>query len=116
MEFKKNYYVISEVTDLTGIKDYVLRYWETEFPGLKPKKIKGRRLYTPDDIKLIMFIKRLLYEEGFTIEGARKKILNYREESEQLDLPLPSIDINFIKEIKSELEKILNRIQKIKDL
>lgn len=115
MEFKKNYYTISEVTQITGVKDYVLRYWESEFPGLKPKKIRGRRLYTPEDIKLILYIKKLLYNDGFTIEGARKKILSYKEENEQLDLPLSTVDINFLKEIKRELEILLKKIKRVKE-
>ena len=115
MEFKKNYYTISEVTKLVGVKDYVLRYWEGEFPALKPKKIRGRRLYTPQDIKLILYIKKLLYEEGFTIEGAKKKILSYKEGVEELSLPLNKIDVNFLKEIKSELMKIFQILNEIKE-
>ena len=115
MEFKKNYYTISEVTKLVGVKDYILRYWEEEFPGLKPKKIRGRRLYTPHDIKLILYIKKLLYEEGFTIEGAKKKILHYKEGSEELPLPLNDLNINLIREIKSELINILKILNKIKE-
>lgn len=113
LEFKKNYYTISEVTQLTGVKDYILRYWEQEFPGLRPKKIRGRRLYTPSDIKLVLYIKKLLYEEGFTIEGARKKVINYKEEDEQLSLPLQKINIDFLKQIKDELENILKDLYKI---
>lgn len=115
MEFKKNYYTISEVTKLVGVKDYILRYWEEEFPGLKPKKIRGRRLYTPHDIKLILYIKKLLYEEGFTIEGAKKKILHYKEGTEELSLPLNKLDVNFLIEIKSELIKISQILNKIKE-
>ncbi len=110
VEFKKPYYAISEVMNITGIKDYVLRYWETEFPALKPRKIRGRRFYTPMDIKLILLIKELVYNQGFTIEGARKQILNYKDEN-QLHLPLRP-DRKALEEIKKELKNLLKWIEK----
>src|SRR5690242_6633851 len=67
------YFRIGEVARLAGIKPYVLRFWETEFPGLGPKKSgTGHRLYRRKDVQLVFDIKRLLYEKRFTIEGARK--------------------------------------------
>jgi len=72
----KLYYSITEVSELTDVKPHVLRYWETEFKALRPKKNRaGNRTYRSSDIKLIQMIKRLLYEEGFTIAGAKKKLL-----------------------------------------
>jgi len=69
----KLYFRIGEVSRLAGIKPYVLRFWETEFPSLGPKKSgKGHRLYRRKDVELVLEIKRLLYEKRFTIEGARK--------------------------------------------
>src|SRR5271163_441599 len=69
----KLYFRIGEVARLAGIKPYVLRFWETEFPGLGPKKSgSGHRLYRRKDVELVLEIKRLLYEKRFTIEGARK--------------------------------------------
>jgi DNA-binding transcriptional MerR regulator len=69
----KLYFRIGEVAKLAGIKPYVLRFWETEFPGLGPKKSgTGHRLYRRKDVELVLEIKRLLYEKRFTIEGARK--------------------------------------------
>ena len=71
----KMYYSISEVSDMTGVKAHVLRYWETEFPSLRPKKNRaGNRNYRPKDIKAILVIRDLLYKEKFTISGARKKL------------------------------------------
>jgi len=68
-------YRIGDVSRLTDIKPFVLRFWETEFPMLQPVKApKGHRLYRPQDIDLIRAIKRLLYEEGFTIAGARRHL------------------------------------------
>jgi DNA-binding transcriptional MerR regulator len=69
----KLYFRIGDVSRLAGIKPYVLRFWETEFPGLGPKKSgTGHRLYRRKDVELVLEIKRLLYEKRFTIEGARK--------------------------------------------
>jgi DNA-binding transcriptional MerR regulator len=69
----KLYFRIGEVAKLAGIKPYVLRFWETEFPGLGPKKSgTGHRLFRRKDVELVLEIKRLLYEKRFTIEGARK--------------------------------------------
>jgi DNA-binding transcriptional MerR regulator len=71
----KMYYSISEVAEMTGVKAHVLRYWESEFPTLRPKKNRaGNRNYRPKDIKAILVIRDLLYKEKFTISGARKKL------------------------------------------
>ncbi|MBZ5604240.1 MAG: MerR family transcriptional regulator [Acidobacteriia bacterium] len=78
----KLYFRIGEVARLAGIKPYVLRFWETEFPALGPKKSgTGHRLYRRKDVELVLEIKRLLYEKRFTIEGARK-FLETRGKSE----------------------------------
>jgi DNA-binding transcriptional MerR regulator len=70
---EKSLYRIGEVSRLTATKAFVLRYWETEFPMLQPvKSAKGHRLYRREDIETVLLIKRLLYEEGFTIAGARR--------------------------------------------
>lgn len=75
---KKLYYSISEVSKLTGLEQYILRYWETEFEQLKPGKNRaGNRIYTNKDIKLILQIKRLLREEKYTIEGAKKILSDF---------------------------------------
>ncbi len=71
----KLYFRIGEVAKLAGIKPYVLRFWETEFPALGPKKSgTGHRLYRRKDVELVLEIKRLLYEKRYTIEGARKTL------------------------------------------
>jgi DNA-binding transcriptional MerR regulator len=72
---KKLYYKIGEVCDLLGVEPHVLRYWETEFASLSPPKSKsGHRTYRPKDIELLLQIRKLLYEDGFTIAGARKQL------------------------------------------
>ena len=71
----KMYYSIGEVSEMTGVKQHVLRYWESEFPTLRPKKNRaGNRNYQPKDIKSVLVIRDLLYKEKFTIGGARKKL------------------------------------------
>ena len=98
LSIKKLYYSISEVSKLTVIEQYVLRYWETEFDQLKPQKNRaGNRIYTNKDIQLILYIKELLREKKYTIEGA-KKIL---EDSTQLKSP----------QIKSEEKLVVDEVQ-----
>jgi DNA-binding transcriptional MerR regulator len=71
----KLYFRIGEVSGILGVEPYVLRYWETEFPQLAPKKSgTGHRLYRRKDVELLLLIKRLLYEKRFTIEGARQNL------------------------------------------
>ncbi|NNJ53080.1 MAG: MerR family transcriptional regulator [Ignavibacteriaceae bacterium] len=84
LSIKKLYYSISEVSRITAIEQYVLRYWETEFEQLKPQKNRaGNRIYTNKDIQLILYIKELLREKKYTIEGA-KKILDDQAQNKQL--------------------------------
>lgn len=87
---KKLYYSISEVSKITGLEQYVLRYWESEFEQLKPAKNRaGNRIYTNRDIKLILQIKKLLRDERYTIEGAKQVIAAYSPDAgsgEQLEL------------------------------
>ena len=71
----KLFYKIGEVSRIVGVEPYVLRYWETEFPFLKPRKNKsGQRVYIKKDVEFLLYIKRLLYQERYTIEGVRKKV------------------------------------------
>jgi len=94
----KLFYKISEVSRLTGLESYVLRYWETEFTELAPRKNKGgQRVFEQKDIDKILIIKRLLYEEGLTIAGARKRLEEQRKTT-------PAMIDNVI----DELEGVLN--------
>ena len=78
----KLYFRIGEVAALLGVEPYVLRYWETEFPSLAPKKSgTGHRLYRRKDVELLLRIKHLLYEKRYTIEGARQSLLNESKSS-----------------------------------
>ena len=72
---EKDFYRIGEVSRLTSLKPFVLRYWETEFPMLEPvKSSSGHRLYRQEDVEMVLRIKRLLYDEGYTIAGARRHL------------------------------------------
>ena len=87
---KKLYYSISEVSKITDLEQYVLRYWESEFEQLKPAKNRaGNRIYTNKDIKLILYIRQLLREERYTIEAAKQELKSWTpevESGEQLQL------------------------------
>jgi DNA-binding transcriptional MerR regulator len=76
---KKAYYSIGEVCEVTGLRPHVLRYWETQFQALHPTKNRaGNRVYRPEEVELILLVKRLLYEEKYTIEGADRRIREMR--------------------------------------
>jgi DNA-binding transcriptional MerR regulator len=80
---EKDFYRIGEVSRLTALKPFVLRYWETEFPMLEPvKSSSGHRLYRQEDVEMVLRIKRLLYDEGFTIAGARRHLREQSGEGE----------------------------------
>ena len=111
----KLYFKIGEVSELLGVEPYVLRFWETEFPHLTPKKSgTGHRLYRKKDVELLLRIKHLLYEKRFTIEGARQTLqtegrsvktkVSKRAQKELFaEDPLP--------EIRRELSAILNLLK-----
>jgi len=103
----KRYFTIGEVSELCGVKPHVLRYWEQEFPQLKPVKRRGnRRYYQRQDVILIRQIRSLLYEHGFTIGGARQRLSG--EEAR--------VDVNqsqqIIRQLRLELEEILNILKR----
>ncbi|HAD81727.1 MAG: hypothetical protein A2509_07195 [Candidatus Edwardsbacteria bacterium RIFOXYD12_FULL_50_11] len=85
----KVYHNIREVGEMTSLKPYVLRFWESEFPQLRPRLSRGgRRQYQLDDIKMVLMIKKLLYEDGFTIAGARTRLAEIREQDpDQMEIP-----------------------------
>ena len=98
----KRYFTIGEVSDLCAVKPHVLRYWEQEFPSLKPVKRRGnRRYYQRHDVLMTRQIRNLLYEQGFTIGGARQR-LEGEARSEGAATP-----ISLIREMRVELEEVL---------
>jgi|TARA_B110000238_G_C15918028_1_gene349208 DNA-binding transcriptional MerR regulator len=103
----KRYFTIGEVSDLCVVKPHVLRYWEQEFPSLKPIKRRGnRRYYQRQDVILIRQIKGLLYEQGFTIGGARQRLTGdeAKDDSNQSQ--------QIIKQLRSELEEVLDLLRR----
>jgi DNA-binding transcriptional MerR regulator len=107
---KKLYYSISEVSKITSLKQYVLRFWETEFPDLKPAKNRaGNRIYRLSDIKLIFLIKKLLYEDKYTIEGARQKLTTLSQlKSSQMAMPFQENKEDIVSSLKKDLHEILD--------
>ncbi len=105
----KLYFKIGEASRIVGVEPYVLRFWETEFEVLKPGKAPSRhRLYKKRDLELLLEIKRLLYAEGYTIEGARKRLKdNRRENRRQLKLPLADAKYrSALQRIKKDLQSL----------
>ncbi|MES2932056.1 MAG: MerR family transcriptional regulator [Pseudomonadota bacterium] len=108
----KRYFTIGEVSELCGVKPHVLRYWEQEFTQLKPVKRRGnRRYYQHHEVLLIRRIRELLYQQGFTISGARNKLdsrgIALVDDSADLDMGAPPAEID-IQMIRAELTAILN--------
>ena len=103
----KRYFTIGEVSDLCAVKPHVLRYWEQEFPQLKPVKRRGnRRYYQRQDVLIIRQIRSLLYDEGFTIGGARQRLTG---EEAKTDV---SQSQQIIKQMRKELEEILKLLRR----
>jgi len=111
----KRYFTIGEVSELCGVKPHVLRYWEQEFTQLKPVKRRGnRRYYQHHEVLLIRRIRELLYEQGFTISGARNKLdsrMANGNDGEELTAGLPPLEINTVA-IRNELSEILNLLKR----
>ncbi|MCH6549897.1 MAG: MerR family transcriptional regulator [Proteobacteria bacterium] len=103
----KRYFTIGEVSDLCAVKPHVLRYWEQEFPQLKPVKRRGnRRYYQRQDVLIIRQIRSLLYEDGFTIGGARQRLMGDDAKSDV------SQSQQIIKQLRLELEQVLKILRR----
>ena len=107
----KRYFTIGEVSELCGVKAHVLRYWEQEFTQLKPVKRGGnRRYYQHHEVLLIRRIRQLLYEEGFTISGARGRLGQFAEQRDEAVAVLDTIPANS-SDLRRELREILVLLQ-----
>jgi DNA-binding transcriptional MerR regulator len=117
----KLFYKIGEVSKIVGVEPYVLRYWETEFNFLKPRKNKsGQRVYIKKDVELLLAIKRLLYQERYTIEGVRKRLgfssgnsdpkpeQDVQQDVQKRDSRQP---VRAIEHVKKRLRDILSQLQ-----
>ncbi len=103
----KRYFTIGEVSELCGVKPHVLRYWEQEFPNLKPVKRRGnRRYYQRHDVLMIRQIRSLLYDQGFTITGARARL-----DGQQAKMEV-SISNQIMRQVRMELEEVLQILKR----
>ena len=103
----KRYFTIGEVSELCGVKPHVLRYWEQEFPNLKPVKRRGnRRYYQRHDVLMIRQIRSLLYDQGFTITGARQRLEGSQGRMEV------SISNQIVRQVRQELEEVLQILRR----
>ena len=103
----KRYFTIGEVSELCGVKPHVLRYWEQEFPNLKPVKRRGnRRYYQRHDVLMIRQIRSLLYDQGFTITGARQRLEGAQARVES------SISNQIVRQVRMELEEVLQILRR----
>jgi DNA-binding transcriptional MerR regulator len=112
----KLFYRIGEVSRIVGVEPYVLRYWETEFPFLKPRKNKsGQRVYIKRDVELLLNIRRLLYQERYTIEGVRKRFglvsvnaeVRPKHDLQKIEIRQPA---RAIEHVKKRLREILSQL------
>ena len=121
-QVKKLYYSIGEVSQVTELKQYVLRYWETEFSHLKPNKNSaGNRIYRQNDIDNLLEIKKLLHEEKFTIKGAKQYLKSHKKERQvqkSINKVLPMLseeELHVLKKLKIGLVDLLKNIDQLKD-
>jgi DNA-binding transcriptional MerR regulator len=99
------YFRIGEVSDITGVPPYVLRYWESEFPALQPKKSGGgQRLYRKRDVVMVLEIKKLLYQERYTVAGARRRLAEREERARRQELRAA------VQRLRTGLEDVLKQL------
>ena len=104
---KRAYYSIGQVCELTGLKPHVLRYWETQFDLLRPTKNRaGNRVFRPKEVELVLLVKHLLYDQRFTIDGARQRLLDMRKGGEILAGRRDVVDREFLAGMKHELQRV----------
>ncbi|MFQ3573647.1 MAG: MerR family transcriptional regulator [Thermodesulfovibrionales bacterium] len=103
------FYKIGDVAKLIGVESHVIRYWERAFPEISPSRSRsGQRVYTKKDIELLLYIKRLQYEEGYTLDGVKKRL---QEEKHATKKVSSKVDLNLIRYIKSRLREISDGIK-----
>lgn len=108
---KKAYYSIGDVCELTGLKPHVLRYWETQFAPLRPTKNRaGNRVYRPKEIELILLLRNLLYEQKFTIEGARRSLKDMKKKDKLPKKRVEVRDPEVIEGMKADLAELMERL------
>lgn len=106
----KQYFKIGEVAEIAGVEPYVLRYWETEFKSIRPEKTRSnQRLYRRRDVETVLTIKQLLYDEGFRIDGAKRRL---RELAGEAPPPAATKLAAKLRDALAELEKIVDEDEK----
>jgi DNA-binding transcriptional MerR regulator len=106
---------IGEVADLLGVKTYVLRYWETEFEAIRPEKSKNnQRVYTRKDVEVLMMIKKLLYRERFSIEGARAALKRLRKDTKKTKVIMGAAVQ--LEELRDRAQDLLLDLQRLKEI
>jgi DNA-binding transcriptional MerR regulator len=105
---RRTFYSIGEVCEMLDLKPHVLRYWETQFPGLSPTKNRaGNRVYQADELELIALIRRLVHDERYTIEGARKRLEELDAEGTTTAHSSRALELSFLRSLRGELEAVL---------
>ena len=106
----KEYFRIGEVAEMAGVEPYVLRFWETEFPRLRPSKGRtSQRVYSRRDVGLVLRIRDLLYEEGYTIEGARRRLRSAADRDSSSELPARTRAV--LDRVRKEAEELLRLVE-----
>jgi DNA-binding transcriptional MerR regulator len=109
---RREYFSIGEVCEMAGLKPHVLRYWETQFKELSPSKNRaGNRVYRAREIKLIELVKHLLYEEKYTIDGARRRLEKLREEGELEQVASHALDRQALRRVRERIDELLDILE-----
>ena len=104
----KQYFKIGEVSRITGVKPHVLRYWESEFSSIRPQKSRtNQRLYRRQDVQLLLQIKQLLYQEGYTIAGAARRLRELRRSTKHKG---SAADLELLKSVQAQVQEILELV------
>ena len=108
----QEFFSIGEVCDLTGLKPHVLRYWESQFRFLSPAKNRsGNRVYQRREVDLIMLVKHLLYDEKYTIEGARQKVDEHRKGADLKVVARGALTVQALESLESELKELVAMLE-----
>ena len=108
----QEFFSIGEVCELTGLKAHVLRYWESQFRFLSPAKNRsGNRVYQRKEVELILLVKHLLYEEKYTIEGARQKVDDHRKSGELRRVSRTALAVETLEAVERDLRDLLRFLQ-----
>ncbi len=109
---RREYFSIGEVCEMAGLKPHVLRYWETQFKEISPSKNRaGNRVYRAREIKIIELVKQLLYEEKYTIDGARRKLEKLRDEGELEEAASRALDGEALGRLRRSIQQLIDTLE-----